>query len=462
MAVKLTTIMRRCLSRYRFFDTDEPVVLAVSTGVDSMCLLAVAEEVLPASRLVVAHINHHLRQQSQEEEAFLKDYCQQRGLRLYVDQWEQHPAQGIEAAARQERYRFFKQVMDQVDSRTLLLAHQRDELSENIMMQLLRGGRLEQLVGMPEARTFNQHGCLIRPWLTVAKADLVAYARQHQLRWYEDASNQEDDTLRNRFRHHYLPALIAENPRFEDHLLAYRQQLLESQAALDDLLSPLLAEACPQQELDLSVYRRQSTLVRHQLLKAWLAQRQVFNLADGRITQIDHWLQNGQSPTGRRFLVDQYFLKKGYQRAKIKKVDAAATPPFPCQENVVESELILNQWQVTHHGHQYGVFDHQLAAGRQWAYMLLPASCLPLVWQRAQAGGRLRLKNGGHQSVRRLMINAKLPHAERDSWPILADQSGRVLWVPGLKTAWLPRPTTDERTIKVYLYERTKLEGRHE
>ena len=81
MAVKLTTIMRRCLSRYRFFDTDEPVVLAVSTGVDSMCLLAVAEEVLPASRLVVAHINHHLRQQSQEEEAFLKDYCQQRGLR---------------------------------------------------------------------------------------------------------------------------------------------------------------------------------------------------------------------------------------------------------------------------------------------------------------------------------------------------------------------------------------------
>lgn len=463
MTAKLKQTMRRCLSRYRFFDSDEPVVLAVSTGVDSMCLLAVAQQVLPARRLVVAHVNHHLRRQSQEEEAFMRTYCRQHGLRLYVDQWKNHPAQGIEAAARQERYRFFGQVMEKVESRTLLLAHQQDELSENIMMQLLRGGRLEQLVGMPEARPFNDNGLLIRPWLTVTKNQLVQYARAHQLRWYEDISNQADNTLRNRFRHHYLPALKAENPRFINHLLEYRQQLIDSQTALHDLLAPIMRAASPNKKsLRLSIYQQQTSAIRRQLLKQWLGQQQVFNLADDRLAQLDHWLQNKEVPTGKLQLSADLWLEKDYQDAKIKKADLTVMAPPLRQQNVVKSELILNQWQLDHEGRQYGVFDHQQTDAKLAARMVLPQQNWPLFWRAAADGGRLRLKNGGHQSVQRLMINAKLPRSKRKAWPILVDQLGQVLWVPGLKTAWLAEPATDERTIKVYLYERTKLEERHE
>ena len=99
MADQLHLTVKRCLERYRFFSLKQPLVVAVSTGVDSMALLHVLGSLLSADQLVVAHVNHHLRAQSQQEEQFLRQQCQQMGVQLYVDQWKNHPQHGIENAA---------------------------------------------------------------------------------------------------------------------------------------------------------------------------------------------------------------------------------------------------------------------------------------------------------------------------------------------------------------------------
>ena len=99
---KLT--MERSPLGSRFFSSSNTLVVAVSTGVDSMVLLDLLQNLpkLRRHRLIVAHVNHHLRTQSTAEEAFLRTYCRQRNLPLEVAQWAvaEHPAKGIEAAAR--------------------------------------------------------------------------------------------------------------------------------------------------------------------------------------------------------------------------------------------------------------------------------------------------------------------------------------------------------------------------
>lgn len=461
MAQDLTLIMRRCLERYRLFNSDEPLVLAVSTGLDSMCLLDSAQNIIPASRLVVAHVNHHLRAQSQVEEKFLRKYCQQKHLRLAVDQWTDHPQHGIEAAARHERYQFFEQVMKECGSRVLLLAHQKDELAENMMMQLLRGGRLDQLIGIPTMRPFAGRGIILRPFLTVGKQELLEYAKSHHIRWYEDDSNQADETLRNRFRHHYLPALERENPRFKDHLLDYRQQLMENEDVLADLMKPVMDRVLKKSSLNLASYRQYQPAIRREILRRWFAQEQVFNLDNDRLRQFDDWLLNPQKASGENQITRNAFLLKDYQQARVSKRPSAAVSAFTNDQNVVKSELILNQWQLSHHGQVFGVFTYMPKAAKLAACLYLRADQLPLRWSLGQTAGYLSLKNGGHQSVHRVMINQKIPRSQRAAWPLLLDQQGHVLWIVGLKTTWLDRPVTDEGINRVYLCEKLKLEETH-
>ncbi len=77
------------------------------------------------------------------------------------------------------------------------------------MMQLLRGGRIEQLTGIQPARNFD-HGraMILRPWLDISKADLIAFAHERSVKWFEDVTNHQEGTLRNRFRNRYIPELL--------------------------------------------------------------------------------------------------------------------------------------------------------------------------------------------------------------------------------------------------------------
>lgn len=462
MAEDLTEVMKRCLSRYRFFNSQETIIVAVSTGVDSMCLLTAAEKIFPASRLLVAHVNHHLRVQSRVEEHYLRDYCRQHAIRLEVDQWTDHPGHGIEAAARAERYRFFAQLMKKYDSPCLLLAHQRDELAENMMMQLLRGGRLEQLIGMQTSRPFANNSILVRPFLTVSKEQLITYANKHHIRWYEDSTNQEDDALRNRFRHHYLPALEKENPRFKDHLLAYRQQLLDQEELLNDLFGPIMKKTISGSSLQLPVYESYQRPSRYEILRRWLAQGKVFDINNDQLEQADHWLTNREKPSGSYALGPNDSLYKDYEKARLIKGQKLDPSAFTEGQNVVKSELILNQWQVSHQGRLFGVFTRPPREGKMAACLYLKAGQLPLHWSNGETGGEIRLKNGGHQTLARLMINRKIARDQRKSWPTLLDHQGRVLWVLGLKTAWLDRTATDDTFSRFYLYSKDKMEDRHE
>lgn len=95
----------------------------------------------------------------------------------------------------------------------LLTAHHADDQAETVLMKLIRGGQLTQLQGILPEQPFAA-GKLVRPLLPFSKEQIRTYAHEQQLTWYEDATNQNNDVLRNRIRHQVIPALKQENPAF--------------------------------------------------------------------------------------------------------------------------------------------------------------------------------------------------------------------------------------------------------
>lgn len=188
-------------------------LVAASGGPDSMALLDLMRRLPGDFKLYAAHLDHQLRADSQKESQVLRAYCHKYQLPLYENVWPKslHPANGLEAAARDYRYDFLFEVARQVKADYLLTAHHGDDLLENILLKLVRSGIPRE---MNSLKPVSQRGQvkLVRPLLAVGKADLLAYAEKRGLEYVEDETNFEGITARNRLRQEVVPLLKKESP----------------------------------------------------------------------------------------------------------------------------------------------------------------------------------------------------------------------------------------------------------
>lgn len=184
----------------------------------------------PLLQFSVVHIHHHLRKESDEEEAMVRNFCSERNISLEVHHWEQGASQtvGIEEKARKFRYQKLEESMNKNQAPYVVVAHHADDQSETVLMKLTRGSTLEGIAGMKPIRSFG-NGYLIRPFLTVNKEELYEYASIHQIPYREDASNQSLEYTRNRFRQEIIPLFKQENPKLNQKIQEFTQTLQEQQ-----------------------------------------------------------------------------------------------------------------------------------------------------------------------------------------------------------------------------------------
>lgn len=203
---------------------DKTLVIATSGGPDSMALTEMLLELSQQANfeLILAHFDHLLRPDSYLETSLLKEYSEKNNLRLEIGVWRQedHPEHGIEAAARNARYQFLDQVVRKYQASFLLTAHHGDDLIENILLKFIRSGNPEEMNSMKAVGQMNST-VLLRPLLTYSKDDLLNYAKEHNLAFIQDSTNFEDETIRNRLRHHVIPILKNENPNLINNALRY-------------------------------------------------------------------------------------------------------------------------------------------------------------------------------------------------------------------------------------------------
>ena len=194
------------------------VVAGVSGGVDSIVLLDLLDRLRPAFDLtvVVAHLNHRLRgREADRDAAFVEKEAKGRGLsfqKMTLSKTALKEPGNRQARARALRYAFFAQVAKKRGVGKILTAHQADDQVETFFMRLIRGSGPEGLKGIAPARTFQEFS-LIRPLLPFTREAILRYARQRRLRWREDASNAQEDYLRNRIRKRLSSQIRALNPK---------------------------------------------------------------------------------------------------------------------------------------------------------------------------------------------------------------------------------------------------------
>lgn len=447
----------RQLARQHLLTPQVTLIVAVSTGVDSMVLLDLLQQVPVEQRprLVVAHVNHHLRVQSAQEVAFLTKYCAQRQLTLERADWlaADHPATGVEAAGRAFRYEFFAELMAKYQAAAVLTAHHANDQTETYLMKLARGGDLAQLTGIQPQRQFAT-GLLVRPLLPWPKATLRAYAQDQRLPFFEDATNQDVRLTRNRVRHQVVPALTKVNPALLAHVASYEQQLADLLTAQAEMVATLLPTVMD--ENDALVIDKLQQLPPHWrlvTLQRWLEQRTGEPFSTVKLQPTYRWLSNRQQPQGTLRLNARVEIVKVTSIIDIIPTKKRVKKLMPPEKIMVD----LNQWQKITATQVAGVFTDPITTDSQ--PFRLMANDGQLAFRPWRADDYLTLKGGGHQRVRRILIDQKVPPQSRDQVMVLVNTHGTVLWLVGYKFSYRDQHAGSQ-TVFLAL-KHTELKGVH-
>lgn len=216
-------IVTAYIEQHHLLPEQGTVVVAVSGGADSLCLLHLLLRLcgpgkrFPAVELHVAHLDHQLRgEASAQEAAAVAHLAHEWGLsctigRVDVPALAQAERRSIEDASRTARYRFLREV---ARGRLIAVAHHRDDQVETLLLHLLRGGGIDAMIGLQPRQQD-----IIRPLLPISHADTVDYCQSHHLVSVEDLSNVDPRFLRNRIRHELVPLLETLNAGIRETLV---------------------------------------------------------------------------------------------------------------------------------------------------------------------------------------------------------------------------------------------------
>ena len=206
--------VRHTVSRYNMFRRGDRVVVAVSGGPDSVCLLHILHQLRHelGVELCVAHIDHGLRpQEDASETRFVSDLAAVFGLTFETGKVDlSGPMPGpLEETARDARYKFLEQVRGKFAGHRIAVGHTLDDQAETVLMRLLRGSGISGLGGIPPVR----EGGIVRPLIETTREEILAYLALKGLDFVTDSSNLETRFLRNRIRLEILPGLRDVQPR---------------------------------------------------------------------------------------------------------------------------------------------------------------------------------------------------------------------------------------------------------
>lgn len=228
-----------------------PILIAVSGGPDSVCLLHAMTQLIDKDTLHIAHYNHRLRGDASDADAcYVQTLCQSHGLQFHLGQSDLLSLQqtGIENRARKLRYDWLTNVARQSRCKWIMTGHTMNDQAETVLHHLIRGTGWRGLRGIAPARRLSDCDAeirLIRPLLQCTRQDVLDYLSIHNITARHDASNDDLKFTRNRIRHQIMPPLIAMKPDVVKHLAewadrarsVYRQIRKTSREQHDSLIA---------------------------------------------------------------------------------------------------------------------------------------------------------------------------------------------------------------------------------
>ena len=394
--------LRAFVRQYDLIHPGDTVIAAVSGGADSIALLfalfLLREEW--GITLEAAHFNHCLRgEESNRDARFVEDFCARYGIPLHMCSGNVVPGEkGLEAAARDARYRFLRSLPGKVAT-----AHTADDNAETVLMRLLRGTGLKGLGAIAPVS-----GNVIRPMLNVTRREVEAFLEEYALAHIEDSSNGEDTFLRNRIRHRIMPLLYEENPRIGENLSSMALNLRLDEACLSRLASGPMPGIEELKSLPDAIRRR--------YLERFLKENGVREPEESHLLQAEsllfHW-----NPSASMNFPGGIVIAREYDR--LVRLDS----PEMLGNYTLETETYVRELDLW-------VTVEEAVSLEQGEDIFTVQTRGPLRLRARRAGDAIAL-SGGTRSLKKLFIDRKIPVSRRCRIPVVEDDDG-ILGVYGI------------------------------
>lgn len=498
---RLYNALRQAQERHHLFptaagDTPHPVIVGVSGGADSVCLLHLLADLAQPWHLAlhVAHLDHNVRPDSAEDAVFVRALADGLGLpfhtRRLASKQIDEADNNLEAGLRQLRYAFFADVAGSLAGRsdcrsvpqpTIAVAHNADDQAETILMHVLRGSGLTGLAGMrPVSRLPNPTGPeplrLVRPLLDVPRTQILQYLDDHEISWREDPSNREMRFARNWLRHQILPELRKLYPSLTQTLARLGSVMAEERDRADrinaEAFQRLRQPGEPAATADPPV---RVVLNRDDFRGLDVAtQRGVLRLAADALGLLSEDMHYERTENLRLFLAGndtpsalplagQIVWSADDTRFSLHQKAALAFPP--------DSPFLDDDWRSRHNSVNLPLDGEVAVANWRLTCRAVAISDLPADWRKVndpwqawcdagqvaglllttpQRGQRLAPLGlaGHHKNVGDLFTDNKVPVELRAGWPVLVDgHSGEIVWLCGLRLAHCARVRPETQRV---------------
>lgn len=229
----------KTIENKKLIKSGEKIGVAVSGGIDSMCLLDYLNRIKEqlGIELLAINVDHSIREESKEESNFVKEFCKQNNINCHtfkVDavEFSKENKLTLEEGARICRYNVFNSLLKKNIVDKIAIAHHKQDQVETILLNLVRGSGLKGASGIEYAT-----GRFIRPMLDIDKSEIISYASENNITFMEDESNYDTNFSRNYLRHKVIPEIKNHWPNFENNLINFSKICKQDDAYINSTIS---------------------------------------------------------------------------------------------------------------------------------------------------------------------------------------------------------------------------------
>lgn len=414
---------------HSLIEDNDVLLLAVSGGIDSMVMLHYLASMKNKKniKMAVAHFDHQVREESFLDRQLVVDTCRKLSIHVYTANLTSKKKVNFQDFARQERYAFLVEKAKDFGASKIVLAHHANDLAETILMRLVRGSSFEGYRGML-SQTDYQGLLLIRPLLKTSREDIENYQQTYRVPYREDKSNLGDDYTRNRFRHHIMPLLEAENPKFLEKFC----QFADYQSMAYDLIMEIAANFISRNiirdddalSLPIVNLKQEKDIIQIEIIK-----QLINDLSDDTIELSYRNLQDivaltdNPKPHVEYPYNDKLYIHKSYDQLYFRKNRPEADDfSFVVKS---ESKITLPDESVviiTKNPNKYDGIIYKLC------YNNLDL-ILPLTIRNRKNGDKVETLKGT-KKIKDLLIDKKIPMSKRQRLPVVLNRHQEILWMP--------------------------------
>ena len=406
---------------------NDTVVIGLSGGPDSMCLLNILLSLNKKINIICAHINHNIREESKAELEFVVDYCKQKQVTIETTTFTKKSSltNYSEQELREKRYQFFEEVINKHNADYLFTAHHGDDLIETILMRLTRGSNLKGYSGF-QTETQKENYKVIKPLIYATKDDIDEYNKNNNIPSVIDNTNFKDIYTRNRYRHNILPFLKNENPNIHLKYLKFSKELNKYYEFVNTLINKELSKRYKNNILDITNYNELEPLFQTKLIENVLDSIYIDNLylITDRHVDLILGIINNPRPNLEINLPADVRVVKSYNQLTITKNN----------KKISDYNILLKEITAIPNGREIKIINDTTEKSNYYLKLNSKEVSLPLYVRSRKTGDKMIIKNMNNaKKIKDIFIDEKVPKEDRDTYPIVVDNNDNILWIPGIK-----------------------------